>query len=112
MRAGYVYLNYPDWDTFAPFGALQSGNGREYGDCAIHDFLEIRSIIDWGRDIAGAPTQADAYGTSSVNFSNCPWRSVWSDRPRTGMDDVGTNILTDIRISSWHPMLIKQKLRL
>ncbi|MDO9417815.1 aldehyde dehydrogenase family protein [Pararhizobium sp.] len=48
MRAGSVYLNYPDWDTHAPFGGYkQSGNGREYADWAIHDFLEIKGIVGW-----------------------------------------------------------------
>ncbi|MBB4006595.1 aldehyde dehydrogenase family protein [Allorhizobium taibaishanense] len=48
MRAGSVYLNYPDWDTFAPFGGYkQSGNGREYADWAIHDFLEIKGVVGW-----------------------------------------------------------------
>ena len=49
MRAGSVYLNYPDWDTSAPFGGYkQSGNGREYADWGIHDFLEIKGIVGWG----------------------------------------------------------------
>jgi aldehyde dehydrogenase (NAD+) len=49
MRAGSVYLNYPEWDTAAPFGGYkQSGNGREYADWAIHDFLEIKGIVGWG----------------------------------------------------------------
>jgi len=49
MRAGSVYLNYPDWDTFAPFGGYkQSGNGREYADFGIHDFLEIKGIVGYG----------------------------------------------------------------
>ncbi|MCJ8238344.1 aldehyde dehydrogenase family protein [Peteryoungia algae] len=49
MRAGSVYLNYPDWDTAAPFGGYkQSGNGREYADWAIHDFLEVKGIVGWG----------------------------------------------------------------
>lgn len=49
MRAGSVYLNYPDWDTFAPFGGYkQSGNGREYADWGIHDFLEIKGVIGYG----------------------------------------------------------------
>ncbi|TWD54159.1 aldehyde dehydrogenase (NAD+) [Agrobacterium vitis] len=49
MRAGSVFLNYPEWDTFAPFGGYkQSGNGREYADWAIHDFLEIKGIVGWG----------------------------------------------------------------
>ena len=49
LRAGSVYLNYPEWDTSAPFGGYkQSGNGREYADWGIHDFLEIKGIVGWG----------------------------------------------------------------
>ncbi|HVO02158.1 MAG TPA: aldehyde dehydrogenase family protein [Candidatus Cybelea sp.] len=46
IRAGQVKINYPAWDTFAPFGGYkQSGNGREYADWGIHDFLETKAII-------------------------------------------------------------------
>ncbi len=49
LRAGQVNLNYPDWDTFAPFGGYkQSGNGREYADWGIHDFLEVKGIVGYG----------------------------------------------------------------
>ena len=49
MRAGSVYLNYPDMDFFSSFGGYkQSGNGREYADWAMHDFLEIKSIVGYG----------------------------------------------------------------
>lgn len=49
LRAGTVNLNYPAWDTFAPFGGYkQSGNGREYADWGIHDFCEIKGIVGWG----------------------------------------------------------------
>ena len=49
MRAGTVNLNYPDWDTSAPFGGYkQSGNGREYADWGIHDFCEVKGIVGWG----------------------------------------------------------------
>nr|WP_316655914.1 aldehyde dehydrogenase family protein [uncultured Gellertiella sp.] len=49
MRAGTVNLNYPDWDTHAPFGGYkQSGNGREYADWAIHDFVEVKGIVGYG----------------------------------------------------------------
>jgi len=49
LRAGSVYINYPDWDTRAPFGGYkQSGNGREYADWGIHDFLEIKGIVGYG----------------------------------------------------------------
>ena len=50
MRAGSVYLNYPAWDTMASFGGYkQSGNGREYADFGIHDFLETKSIVGYER---------------------------------------------------------------
>ena len=49
LRAGQVKINYPAWDTFAPFGGYkQSGNGREYADWGIHDFLEVKAIIGHG----------------------------------------------------------------
>jgi len=49
LRAGQVNLNYPDWDTFAPFGGYkQSGNGREYADWGIHDFCEVKALVGYG----------------------------------------------------------------
>jgi aldehyde dehydrogenase (NAD+) len=49
MRAGSVYINYPDMDFTAPFGGFkQSGNGREYADFALNDFLEIKGIVGYG----------------------------------------------------------------
>jgi aldehyde dehydrogenase (NAD+) len=49
LRAGTVNLNYPEWDTSAPFGGYkQSGNGREYADWGIHDFCEIKGIVGYG----------------------------------------------------------------
>jgi aldehyde dehydrogenase (NAD+) len=51
LRAGQVNINYPDWDTFAPFGGYkQSGNGREYADWGIHDFLEVKGIVGYGEE--------------------------------------------------------------
>ncbi len=51
LRAGQVKINSPAWDTFAPFGGYkQSGNGREYADFGIHDFLEIKGIIGYGAE--------------------------------------------------------------
>ncbi|TDQ83193.1 aldehyde dehydrogenase (NAD+) [Dongia mobilis] len=45
LRAGQVKINYPAWDAYAPFGGYkQSGNGREYADFGIHDFLEVKAI--------------------------------------------------------------------
>ncbi|MGO4569261.1 aldehyde dehydrogenase family protein [Rhizobium sp. 2YAF20] len=45
LRAGNVHINSPAWDTYAPFGGMkQSGNGREYGEFGLDDFLEIKGI--------------------------------------------------------------------
>ena len=49
LRAGQVKINTPAWDTFAPFGGYkQSGNGREYADFGIHDFVEVKGILGYG----------------------------------------------------------------
>ncbi len=49
MRAGSVYINYPEWDLFSPFGGYkQSGNGREYVDFGLNDMLEIKGIVGYG----------------------------------------------------------------
>ena len=49
LRAGQVEINDPDWDTFAPFGGYkQSGNGREYADWGIHDFVETKALVGYG----------------------------------------------------------------
>jgi aldehyde dehydrogenase (NAD+) len=46
LRAGNVFVNYPAWDTAAPFGGYkQSGNGREYGKWGLDEFLEVKAII-------------------------------------------------------------------
>jgi len=48
LRAGMVNVNSPEWDVYAPFGGYkQSGNGREYADWALHDFVEIKGITGW-----------------------------------------------------------------
>ncbi|MCF4997240.1 aldehyde dehydrogenase family protein [Pseudomonas syringae] len=49
MRAGSVYINYPNWDSGAPFGGYkQSGNGREYAEWGLEAFLEVKGIVGWG----------------------------------------------------------------
>jgi aldehyde dehydrogenase (NAD+) len=46
LRAGTVSINYPSWNTFAPFGGYkQSGNGREYAEFGIDEFLEIKGVV-------------------------------------------------------------------
>lgn len=48
MRAGTVYVNYPAWDSAAPFGGYKrSGNGREYADFALDDVTEIKGVVGW-----------------------------------------------------------------
>ena len=45
IRAGNVSINGPAWDTAIPFGGYkQSGNGREFADWGMEDFLEIKGI--------------------------------------------------------------------
>ena len=49
LRAGQVFLNGKGGDLMAPFGGYkQSGNGREWGDHAFAEFLEVKAMIGWG----------------------------------------------------------------
>ena len=49
LRAGTVNLNYPAWDIHAPFGGFkQSGNGREYAEFGIDDYLELKAVVGYG----------------------------------------------------------------
>ena len=51
LRAGTININYPDWDTHAPFGGYkQSGNGREYADWGINEFIETKGIVGYGKE--------------------------------------------------------------
>jgi aldehyde dehydrogenase (NAD+) len=51
LRAGQVQINYPDWDTAAPFGGYKrSGNGREYADWGIQEYLETKAVIGVGEN--------------------------------------------------------------
>jgi aldehyde dehydrogenase (NAD+) len=48
LRAGQVYLNYPELDMTAPFGGYkQSGNGREWGAHAFGEFLEVKAVLGY-----------------------------------------------------------------
>src|SRR5262249_40921602 len=48
LRAGQVQVNYPAWDTGAPFGGYKrSGNGREYAEYGIEEFLETKAVIGY-----------------------------------------------------------------
>ncbi len=45
MRTGMVHINGAPLDAAAPFGGYkQSGNGREWGEFGIDEFLELKSV--------------------------------------------------------------------
>jgi aldehyde dehydrogenase (NAD+) len=49
LRTGMVHLNGAGGDTKAPFGGYkQSGNGREWGEFGMEEFLEAKSVFGWG----------------------------------------------------------------
>jgi aldehyde dehydrogenase (NAD+) len=53
LRAGQVSINGGGGDMTAPFGGFKmSGNGREWGDYAFHEFLETKAVLGY------APKQA------------------------------------------------------
>jgi aldehyde dehydrogenase (NAD+) len=53
LRAGQVSINGGGGDMTAPFGGYKmSGNGREWGDYAFHEFLETKAMLGY------APKQA------------------------------------------------------
>ena len=46
IRAGQIALNYAPLDLTAPFGGYkQSGNGREWGESAFHEFMEHKVVL-------------------------------------------------------------------
>jgi aldehyde dehydrogenase (NAD+) len=46
IRAGQVALNGAYGDMKTPFGGFKmSGNGREYGEFGLRDFLEVKAVI-------------------------------------------------------------------
>jgi aldehyde dehydrogenase (NAD+) len=48
MRAGQVILNGRSGDNMAPFGGYKmSGNGREWGDYGLHEFLETKAVLGY-----------------------------------------------------------------
>jgi aldehyde dehydrogenase (NAD+) len=49
LRAGGVHLNYPAADFTAPFGGYKrSGNGREWGEAGLREYLEIKAMVGYG----------------------------------------------------------------
>ncbi len=48
LRAGQVNINSATTDLMAPFGGFkQSGNGREWGDHAFAEFLEVKAVLGY-----------------------------------------------------------------
>ena len=48
LRAGQVNINSAAVDLMAPFGGFkQSGNGREWGDHAFTEFLEVKAVLGY-----------------------------------------------------------------
>ena len=48
LRAGQVNINSAAPDLMAPFGGFkQSGNGREWGEHAFGEFLEVKALLGW-----------------------------------------------------------------
>jgi aldehyde dehydrogenase (NAD+) len=48
LRAGVVNINSAPPDMMAPFGGYkQSGNGREWGDIAFGEFLEVKAMLGY-----------------------------------------------------------------
>ena len=46
IRAGQVAINGASGDWQTPFGGFKmSGNGREYGEYGLRDFLEVKAVI-------------------------------------------------------------------
>lgn len=51
LRAGTVSINGALPDLAAPFGGYkQSGNGREYADWGLHEYLELKAVIGYGAE--------------------------------------------------------------
>ncbi|HEY0287457.1 MAG TPA: aldehyde dehydrogenase family protein [Pseudomonas sp.] len=49
LQAGSVHLNYPPADFAAPFGGYKrSGNGREWGEFGLREYLEVKSMVGYG----------------------------------------------------------------
>ena len=48
LRAGMVHVNGAGMKLNAPFGGYkQSGNGREWGEFGLQEFLEIKAVLGY-----------------------------------------------------------------
>jgi acyl-CoA reductase-like NAD-dependent aldehyde dehydrogenase len=47
LRAGMVHISGANLDFGAPFGGYkQSGNGREWGELGLEDYLEVKAVMN------------------------------------------------------------------
>lgn len=50
LNGGQVHINYPPVDFKAPFGGYRcSGNGREWGEAGLYEYLETKAMIGYGK---------------------------------------------------------------
>ena len=55
LRAGQVIINGAPVERTIPFGGYkQSGNGREWGEYAFDEFLELKAVVGYGDDAPAA----------------------------------------------------------
>ena len=48
LRTGMVHINNASLDAMAPFGGYKhSGNGREWGEHGLEEFLEVKSVFGY-----------------------------------------------------------------
>ena len=53
LRAGWIGIN-GGFDFHAAFGGYKrSGNGREWGEYGFHEYLEVKSLLNWAPAAAG-----------------------------------------------------------
>ena len=49
LNGGQVHINYPPADFGAPFGGFgRSGNGREWGEAGLREYLETKAMVGYG----------------------------------------------------------------
>ena len=49
LRTGQVHINGARFDPWAPFGGYKaSGNGREFGEWGLEEYLETQALLGYG----------------------------------------------------------------
>ena len=87
IRAGMVHLNGADMALNAPFGGFkQSGNGREWGEFGLADFVELKVVLGYDAGVGAASAAIRAYG-SSVAAEAAPTAAAGSRTQRDRIQD-------------------------